>query len=522
MSTDLLYAQFEDTYIIGGPADEAASQLQLTEGGDLLIGGTFNGSFAPDVSMLPQFGLLDCFIGRLSPGRQWSWVYSFGSGLNDELQRVRMLADGGVLLAGTFWLELRYQDKVLRTNNGAKGIFVIALDGNGTWRWGRVIDGSGLKEVADVFVSPLGDIHITGHFSDTLRTESITLVAAGDQDAYLLQLDSQGGWEWGRQLGFRGQCQGRALAPHPDDGLYWIGVYDDTLHLADTTLLANTFDRDIFLTRIDDSGAISWARRAGGVFDDEPVAVEVTSDGDLLMTGYLVGVMSLSEAISVQSRNGDPDIFLARYEADGTPLWARAVGSEQADQPAALLYRNGQAVIGGFHFKEMTWDGLSADPGEGVGAFVASFDAADGRGQWLYGISSDGLAFVDALAENPSGGLLALGSFTGTIEVDGQQFRAPGHYDMLLSSITEQATGHSRIYPDNELRIFPNPANEVLYIQAEKVSMAGLYIYDSTGRLVQSYHRSALPVVLPVQNLSAGVYYVIVPPFAPRRIVIHR
>ena len=79
-----------------------------------------------------------------------------------------------------------------------------------------------------------------------------------------------------------------------------------------------------------------------------------------LATGFLIGVMTLSEAISVQSRNGIPDIFLFRYNDAGEPLWARSIGGELIDLPTDLLLRGDELLIGGTYQQRVAWDGLSS------------------------------------------------------------------------------------------------------------------------------------------------------------------
>jgi len=59
--------------------------------------------------------------------------------------------------------------------------------------------------------------------------------------------------------------------------------------------------------------------------------------------------------------------------------------------------------------------------------------------------------------------------------------------------------------PEENLRVYPNPANDFLFIQTES-SAFEIRLYDSVGRMVLNQFNSASQANLPTSNLSEGVY----------------
>jgi len=77
-----------------------------------------------------------------------------------------------------------------------------------------------------------------------------------------------------------------------------------------------------------------WAKRAGGSENDKGYAIPVLPDGSSLVTGGFQDTAILGEgetnATSLTSAGGY-DIFIAKYNADGTLAWAKRAGGSEYD-----------------------------------------------------------------------------------------------------------------------------------------------------------------------------------------------
>lgn len=509
LNPKMTFAQFTAPLTFGGAGNENAHHLLSDQQGGFFIAGTIDAPFAPLADPLPAYGEEDFFLGRVDEQGDWQWIKSGGSFLDDEVRVMRRMPDGGLLLAGTFWLDFTYDDLTLETTDNIEGIFLLRIDDLGNWQWGKVINGTNLKDVNDVKISPGGDIYLTGYFAETLKFDTLELEARGKNDAFLLQLNGQGALLSWQQAGYKGTTRGQTVALHPEGGYYWGGVYDDTLRVDTTELYANTFDRDVFLSRFDENGDPMWARRAGGVFEEELIAMEVDEGGDLLATGFLIGVMTLSETLSVQSRNGNPDIFLFRYNDAGEPQWARTIGGDLIDLPTDLCLRGTDLLIGGTYQQQIAWDGLSSPSTGGVNGFVAGFDVTTGASDWLAPVTTEDFAFVEALELDTSGRLFAVGSFSGSARLGNFNISSPQQYDVFLTEVDPALTATFSPEAIPGLSIFPNPAQDILHIRSEEILSADIQVIDALGRKRRQYFGQMLSEPLNLSGLPPGSYWLI-------------
>lgn len=503
-------AQLADVYTFGGAGNDNGQHLLAGPDNSFYIGGTIDDSFSPLGTELPLYGDQDIFFGQVDEAGNWLWAASAGSFLNDELKAISAFPNGDLLLAGTFWLEFKYKDQMLTATDNIKGIFIIRLDADGNWQWGKVINGSDLKELSDVQIDDDGSIYLTGHFSESIQFDELQLEAGGNNDAYLLKLDGDGDLLDWQQAGTKGNTRGQTIALHPDGGYYWGGIYNDTLLFDTTQLFANTFDPDLFLARFQADGTPLWIKRAGGVFEVDLTDMATDQDGNLYATGFFFGVVSFSDELSIQSRNGLTDIFLFKYDENGAPVWARAVGGDSIDQSLALALTNGELIIGGRYQGSIAWDDLSAPSTEGVSGFVAYFDRDNGAGNLLYVVLADEFAFVEDLLYTAQGQLFAIGSFRGNVQLGGTSIDSPGQYDAFLVAITPNITPVIEPGDSISIKLYPNPVGHTLHLSRHDESPTQLSIYATDGTLIRSLHSTRSTDVIDLSDLPAGTYLIVI------------
>jgi uncharacterized delta-60 repeat protein len=137
-----------------------------------------------------------------------------------------------------------------------------------------------------------------------------------------------GGWAVGGVgVGFA-YANGESVGVLADGSMFVTGSFMETLVLGRgetaQTILSSSGDFDIFLARYNADGTLDWARRAGGTDSDTAKSVEVLSDGSCLVTGQFTGTAGFGD--ETLTATGTNDFFLARYDADGTLVWVKQVG----------------------------------------------------------------------------------------------------------------------------------------------------------------------------------------------------
>jgi type IX secretion system substrate protein len=128
--------------------------------------------------------------------------------------------------------------------------------------------------------------------------------------------------------------------------LYVLGAYSaktsttdsSTFYIDTFTLKCDTTGAMYFLLKISPSGNVLWAKNVavtnasyGGIGVDKNSNVYVT--GDFIKRYAAIGAERLSNA---DTSGRTTDIFLAKYDSSGNPIWAESFGGAGTDNPFAI------------------------------------------------------------------------------------------------------------------------------------------------------------------------------------------
>ncbi|MBN1148889.1 MAG: hypothetical protein JXA78_16635 [Anaerolineales bacterium] len=146
---------------------------------------------------------------------------------------------------------------------------------------------------------------------------------------------------------------------------------------------------DAVLIKYDHAGRLTWARTAGGDSLDRAYSVEQTSDGGYIVTG-----------ITTSCCFGGSDIFLLKYEGDGTLSWAKISGGSDNDRANSVK----QTSDGGYIVAGDT-DSYGAD---GFNVLLIKY-AADGTRSWARTAGGGGDDHANEVKQTIDGGFIVAG-----------------------------------------------------------------------------------------------------------------
>ncbi len=209
-----------------------------------------------------------------------------------------------------------------------------------------------------------------------------TNYGAGSADMFLTKYDSSGTLSWSRTWGGAGVDYGFSLVQTSDGGYAVTGF--TTSHGAGSG--------DMFLAKYDSSGTLSWSRTWGGAGVDYGYSLVQTSDGGYAVTGY-----------STSYGAGSDDMSLIKYDSSGTLSWSRTSGGTGADVGEYLVQTSdgGYAVIG----YTTSYGAGSQD------MFLAKYDSS-GTLSWSRTWGGAGIDYGFSLVQTSDGGFAVSGSTT--------------------------------------------------------------------------------------------------------------
>ena len=173
-----------------------------------------------------------------------------------------------------------------------------------------------------------GNVFATGTFDGTATFGSTTLTSAGSRDIFVVKYDTTGTVLWARQGGGNGFDPGLGIATDADGNVYATGSFDGRA-IFGSTLLIGAGSRDVFVVKYHADGTLLWIRRGGGAESDRGYAITTDVAGNVYVTGSIEGTATFG-SITLTSA-GNEDVFVVKYDAEGTVLWAQQNGGDGDD-----------------------------------------------------------------------------------------------------------------------------------------------------------------------------------------------
>lgn len=119
---------------------------------------------------------------------------------------------------------------------------------------------------------------------------------------------------------------------------YLTGSFYGTATFSDLPPVTAGLQGDLYVVKYDADGTALWVVHTGGDSFDEAMAVSVDGAGNVYITGYFQST-SIDFGAGPLVRSGLTDIFVAKYSADGVFQWAKRYGSNstQLEMDSAIV-----------------------------------------------------------------------------------------------------------------------------------------------------------------------------------------
>ncbi|MBK8498880.1 MAG: hypothetical protein IPL52_08695 [Flavobacteriales bacterium] len=318
--------------------------------------------------------------------------------------------------------------------NTAADAFVIKLDANGAFIWGRNFGGLNNDGGNEIAVDGAGNVITVGVLgaAGDLDPGPGTNTAGGNggQDIFVQKMDANGNFIWGIAVGGTGNDQGFGVAVDAQDKILACGEFRNTVDFdPGAGVLARTSggEEDAFVMKLDASGALQWAHGFGGTSTERAQAVAVGPDGGAVFTGRINSTTDFDPGAGVVSLLGDfsEPAFLAKLNSDGTFSWAFMLKSFLNEGMDLAVDLQNRVVLAGV-FGSFSNSPLDLDPGSGTAtiasnggsdAFIASYTGA-GNFLWGFGVGSAQNDIGHAVALGTNSRIVLAGEFRQTLDAD--------------------------------------------------------------------------------------------------------
>lgn len=364
---------------MGGTSVDYGFSVAADGSGSVYCTGLFNETAdfdpGPGSYNLTSAGMSDAFLCKLDPTGNFLWAFSLGGAAGDSGSHVVTDAAGNVYLVGNFTGTIDFDPgPETFTVANASGSVLAKYDGAGNFLWAGPVVGI----TNGIVIGPDGFVYLAGGFSGTADFDpgsgTYTMTSSGAVDAYVSKLENTGAFQWALSMGSANSESCIGIAVGPADELYCTGRFQGTADFDPGpgvyNLMSNGTRDDVFVVRLDTSGAFYWGSVLGGRLADNVADIAVDPAGGVYCTGwYLDWIDADPGPIEYRlSSVGLEDIYVCKLDSNGAFRWAKSVGGSGFERSAAVAVdRNGFVYATGYF--ETTAD---FDPSSGVYNLVST------------------------------------------------------------------------------------------------------------------------------------------------------
>jgi len=382
----------------GGTGDARGCGVAALSDDSVVVAGYFSGTvtFAPGEPQQVQLtsgGGIDIFLAKYTSDGTLSWAKRAGGSGDDYARGITAVSGTSAAITGDFNESCTFGpgegSETVLNSAGAGDIYVASYSSDGTLSWAKRAGSATYDGGHGIVGMNDGSVVISGKFTGTVNFGGgHSVVSAGNKDVFVTKYDSAGSTLWAKRAGGSGFDFAYAATALTDNSVVLTGRFRHTATFgpgeANETQLVASGMYDIFVAKYGSDGTLDWAKKASGVNSEYGFDVVSLADNSVVLTGFIKKTVTFGQGEVNETQltsNGFLDVFLARYNPDGTLAWAKNAGGASNDYGRAIAAMpDDTVVVTGYFLSEATFG--SGEAGETVltsgllpDMFLAKFSA---------------------------------------------------------------------------------------------------------------------------------------------------
>lgn len=496
---------FQWGFNLQGTSSDYIKSVVVDANDNVLVGGYFYTTMNIDPiggTSVSALGSADCFIARYSSAGSYDWSTKFGGTLADNIFSLAT-ANNNIYATGTFNSVVDFNPGIDTLNiqsHGGTDVFVISLANNGSLNWAGGIGGTFADNSNYIIANATGDVFIAGSFQDSsdFDPSNVTNItkAYGGRDGFIAKYDNNGAYKWINKIGSGGTDYVRSFDFEPINNEivatgYWTGGTLNTDPLNLSVSIPNSGANDAMIAKYGECAypTISSQPTTAGTCIGGAVQFNIAVTGQNLTLKWQEGTnggINWNDITDggVYSGSSTSTLTLTGLTAPFNNLFYRCVSNASC--------------------------GLSLTSGVGI-LFVGTVDTSVSVNQHIMVATQVSATYQWLDCNN---------NYAPIFGANAKQFipTTPGTYALSVtkngcndtsSCYTITTIGINDLVANEDVRIYPVPANQKINIELTTEGDYTASIFDLTGRQMLSDKYSFRRIVsIPVSTLKSGAYLV--------------
>lgn len=427
-------------YRTGSSGWDETYEVEVDDAGNVYATGVYSGTvdFDPSstntVNLTSVAGTWDVFVTKTDTDGNLLWAKSLGSDNTDNVLGLEIDGNGNVFVtgwyAGTFDADPS-GSVVNLTYVGGSDMFIVKLNSSGGYVWSGQISGTGDDGAFGLSVGPDGSVYASGYFQNSVALDPTggtdNYTTNGGDDAFLIKMDNNGVYQWGRRIGGTGDDLLRPVEVRPDGMVVAAGIFESNVNLdavGGSYPATADADRDIFVVKYGADGSFHSAGTMTATGSAAVYGIESDFDNNVVLAGVYSTDIDLDHTAASDMR-GNVDasgIFVTKIDLNWNYLWGRTYSGPGFDfLNKASIDPLGNVVVAGTFSQTMDIDPTGGtEPVTATGSTDIFISLLDPDGNFIWGTRMGGTADItlNSSASSTTADLILGGYFSGTFDAD--------------------------------------------------------------------------------------------------------
>ena len=412
--------------------------VSLDSKGNSYVTGYFAGTVTFGAVQLTSYGSFDIFISKIDPNGNCLWTRQAGGSDFDCGKGIAVDHAGNIYIVGTF-RDTALFGSVQLIGYGSDDIFIAKYDSGGNCLWAEKAGSKNQDDCLGIILDNEACSYITGYFQDTASFGSTLLLSPGSKEIYIAKYDSRGKCLWAKETGGGNLSIGLSIGLDADKRIYITGSFQGPGKFGAAHFNSNG-KSDLFISRFDSAGNWIGSRSAGGPAEDVGYGIAVNEKGICYVTGLFEGPAPFG--LKKLRGFGKADIFIAKYDSDGTCIWARQAGGNLGEFGRGIsVDSKGNSYITGSFQGTALFDTISLTAQFGaIGIFIAKYDK-DGKCIWAKHAGDNAENnWGNSIAVDSNGNTCITGRFQGEVKFGTVQLNGTGKFNTFIAKYDPAGT----------------------------------------------------------------------------------
>ena len=427
------------------------------------------------------------FVMKFTPFGIMEWVQKLPSHMAG-LNGFTVDKSGNVSIIGGFGTGgfVKPSNTILTSNSN--NMFLIKFNTHGALQFATMSLEGSMAVGENLSSDNLGNLYVIGKFSDKVVLPCDSFTSPAVNHCFVVKYSPTGICLWVKHLisaTFDGGGANSKIRTDKNNNSYVSGHFN-MYAIFDTITIADHGYQDIFLAKLDASGNFLWAKALGGNFEEISGPMDIDSLGNTYISGYFSSAPAYFDNYTLTTNSYN--YFTAKYNTNGNCLWAKYAR-------AGIVC----AVNDGFY---------ATTP-----SFISKYDTL-GSLQWTKTVA--GANNYAMGADNAS--LCITGNYTGLVNFDAYSLNSTTDQMFIakLENPNPPLTTKIKETQNNSIfSVYPNPTGNIIDVCIQSTNSQAVSLLKVSNALSQIVYSETLKEVsglyskqIDLGKLPKGIYFV--------------